>query len=169
MKDTNELKNGLSEIGEVNSTIHVYELMTLRPIDVRMCQPADIEERSQQYFLKCAETNMTPTVAGFALALGMDRRKLQDVVAGRMAIPDDNREEINKYYTALNALLESYVLNCKTQVVGGIFLLKNNFGYKDQQEFVLNNTNNDTVSEEALLEEANLLLAEPTKKANNDD
>ena len=173
MKDLTELPKSVTDEkladDGANFTIHTFELMTLKPIDVRLCKATELQNRCEQYFLKCAEDNMKPSVAGFALAIGVDRRKLQDIVAGRVAIPDDNREVINRYYTALNALLEDYVMHNKIQVVGGIFLLKNNFGYKDQQEVVFNGGQEAQVSEDALLEEANLLLEGTQKKAQIDD
>lgn len=173
MKDTTELPKNvtdgkLEEDGR-NFTIHTFELMTLKPIDIRLCKAEELQKRCEQYFFKCAEDDMKPSVAGFALAIGLDRRRLQDVVAGRIAIPNDNREVLNRYYTALNALMEDYVMNNKIQVVGGIFLLKNNFGYKDQQEVVFNGAQENNVSEDALLEEANLLLQGTQKKAQIDD
>ena len=62
--------------------------------------------------------------------------------------------------------MEDYMQNGKINPVTAIFLAKNNFGYKDTQEFVVNNNNQEESSPEALIEEANLLFDGETKTAN---
>ena len=69
----------------------------------------------------------------------------------------------------LNALMEDYVQNGKINPVPALFLLKNNFGYKDTQEFVVNNNVQEESSPESLIEEANLLLETDGKLANIED
>lgn len=152
-----------------NFTLHTFELMRLKPLDIRLCKAEEVQNRCEQYFEICVRNNMRPSVAGFALAIGVSRRRLQDAIAGRWTIPSDNRDVLNRYYMSLNAMMEDMLMHNKIQVVGGIFLLKNNFGYKDQQEVVFNGAQENNVSEDALLEEANLLLQGTQKKAQIDD
>ena len=58
------------------------------------------------------------------------------------------------------------MMNGKVNPVAGIFVAKNNFGYKDSQEFVVNNDVREEASPEALMQEAQLLLEGEPKKAN---
>jgi hypothetical protein len=44
---------------------------------------------------------------------------------------------IKKAYDFIEELWEDYMLNGKINPVAGIFLAKNNFGYRDSQEVVL--------------------------------
>ena len=43
---------------------------------VDMTRPKDVSERIGQYFQICAEDDMKPSVAGMALAFGIDRRTM---------------------------------------------------------------------------------------------
>ena len=53
--------------------------------------------------------------------------------------------------------------------IPAIFLLKNNFGYKDTQDVIVNNKQDTALSEDKLMEEAKLLLEESPKLANIDE
>ena len=44
--------------------------------DVDMKKPEQVKERIGQYFQICAEDDMKPSVAGMALAFGIDRKTL---------------------------------------------------------------------------------------------
>lgn len=147
-------------------TLHNMELLALPPIDVRICTKEELEGRCYEYFERCIRNDMKPTIAGFALALGCARASLLDYMNGTKKIPMENREVLIKYNGILNALIEDYMLNGKVNPVAGIFVAKNNFGYKDSQEFVVNNDVREEATPEALMQEAQLLLEGEPKKAN---
>ena len=121
---------------------------------VDMTQPKDVSERIEQYFQICAEDDMKPSVAGMALAFGIDRRTLWKWVNGIESayIPSESRDTLKKAYQFLNAQMENYMQNGKINPVAGIFLMKNNMGYVDKQEMVLtpNQQLGDQVSPEDL-------------------
>ena len=151
-------KKSIEETDNSSYTLHNMELLAFPPIDVRVCSCETLEKRCVDYFEICIRNDMKPSVAGFALALGCARTSLLEYINGTKKIAGGNREILNKYNGLLNALIEDYMMNGKVNPVAGIFVAKNNFGYKDAQEFVLNNTVQDEQTPEALMEEAKLLL-----------
>lgn len=122
-------------------------LMNLPKIDVH--DPEAVQERLNDYFGYMASQDAKPTVAGMAMALGLDRRRLWEIkcdVQGRNeSLPGEVRDSIKKAYSLMEYLWENYMVNGKINPVTGIFLGKNNFGYQDKQEMVLTpNTQNES-------------------------
>lgn len=123
---------------------------------VDMTKPEDVSERIANYFTICAEDDMKPSVAGMALAFGIDRRRLWEIAAGvehrNPNVAPESRDAIKKAYQLLTAQMENYMQNGKINPVAGIFLMKNNMGYQDKQEMVLtpNNPLGDQVQPETL-------------------
>ncbi len=121
---------------------------------VDMTKPRAVTERIGNYFRICAEDDMKPSVAGMALAFGIDRRTLWKWVNGidSAYIPSESRDSLKKAYYFLNAQMEDYAQNGKINPVAAIFLMKNHFGYQDKQEVVLtpNNQLGETTSPEEL-------------------
>lgn len=99
-----------------------------------------VEQRVCDYFQLCADNDMKPTFAGMALAFGVDRRTMwkwcNNAPDGRH-LSDSVRDSLKKGYQILNAQMEDYMSNGKVNPVSGIFLMKNNMGYRDEQEVVL--------------------------------
>lgn len=121
---------------------------------VDMTKSEEVSKRIGQYFQICAEDDMKPSVAGMALAFGIDRRTLWKWVNGidSAYITAESRVTLKKAYQFLNAQMENYMQNGKINPVAGIFLMKNNMGYVDKQEMVLtpNQQLGDQVSPEEL-------------------
>ncbi len=122
--------------------------------DVSMREPEQVKARIGQYFQLCADDDMKPSVAGMALAFGVDRTTLWKWANGvdSAYVPTESRNLIKKAYQVLNAQMENYMQNGKINPVAGIFLMKNNMGYVDKQEMVLtpNQQLGDQVSPEDL-------------------
>ena len=120
-------------------TRFAIDIMNLPKIDV--CDPPQLSKRLSEYFTLCAEHDMKPGVAALSLAVGLDRRRLWEInndVQGRnLSIPEESRQIIKMAYNSLELLWESYATGGKINPVTAIFLGKNNFGYKDQQEYVV--------------------------------
>ena len=163
------LPTGLSKNDNVNYVLHNLDLMTFAPIDCKVDSSSIIEGRCYDYLEKCITNEMKPSLAGLALAIGVGRETLIKYINGNTDIPWENRSVLQRYYTLLNSLMEDYVQNGKINPVPALFLLKNNFGYKDTQEFVVNNNVQEESSPESLIEEANLLLETDGKLANIED
>lgn len=159
-------KTNLSHDDNVQYTLHSLDLMSLPPLDIRVCPPEDLRLRCVEYFEMCMKATMKPSFAGFALSLGISRQTLMQYLQDKSKVRGENFIILQQFAGVLNSLAEDYMQNGKINPVAGIFLLKNNFGYKDSQEFVLNNTVQDETTPEGLMEEANLLLEAEPKKAN---
>lgn len=125
-------------------------LMNLPKIDVH--DPEAVQQRLNDYFGYMASQDAKPTVAGMAMALGMDRRRLWEIKVGAQTtnrwiedLPNEVKDSIKKAYSLMEYLWENYMVNGKINPVTGIFLGKNNFGYQDKQEMVLTpNTQNES-------------------------
>ena len=125
-------------------------LMNLPKIDVH--DPEAVQQRLNDYFGYMASQDAKPTVAGMAMALGMDRRRLWEIKVGAQTtnrwiedLPNETKDSIKKAYSLMEYLWENYMVNGKINPVTGIFLGKNNFGYQDKQEMVLTpNTQNES-------------------------
>ena len=150
-------------------TAHNMDLLSFAPLNLKLCSGEIVMQRCKDYFALCTKNEIRPSIAGFALSLGTSRETLLKYIKGEVAIPDDVKQVLDTYYSALNALMEDFAQSGKINPIPAIFLLKNNFGYKDQQDFVVNNKQEKAISEETLLEEANLLTDTKPKLANLDD
>lgn len=111
---------------------HNMMLYELEPLSLD--DPAEVKERTQVYFDICAQNDMKPSVAGYALALGISRQELWNIVSGKRVKPAGVIDALKRPYLVLNAQMEDYMQNGKVNPVTGIFLSKNHFGYQDKQE-----------------------------------
>lgn len=119
------------------------ELFNLEKIDLH--DEEAVARRLEEYFQIYAKYDTKPTVAGMAMALGMNRRTLIAIVndyatggAGyKTALPHEVALVIKKAYSLLEVLWENYSSNGKINPVMAIFLAKNNYGYQDKTEYVL--------------------------------
>lgn len=103
-----------------------------------------VQERIAEYFRIYAEADTKPTVAGLANSLGIDRRRLWEIKSGCpdargniKQLPKRTVDSVKKAYAILEENWENFMGNGKINPVSGIFLGKNNFGYRDQQEYVV--------------------------------
>lgn len=113
-------------------TAHNLMLYRLKPVSFESAE--EIDERIETYFDICQQNDMKPSVAGFSLALGVDRRRLWEIITGKVVKPDAVVDSLKRAYLILNAQMEDYMQNGKINPVSGIFLMKNSFQYQDKQE-----------------------------------
>ena len=118
------------------------ELMNMPDIDIKNSD--EVRQRINDYFKLYASYDMKPTVAGLAMALGLDRRRLWEIKTGALVgghtdqhLPPETVDSIKKAYKLMENLWETYMNSGKINPVSGIFLGKNNFGYQDKTEYVL--------------------------------
>ena len=133
------------------------KLFNLPKIDIRDEQA--VVQRLNEYFSIYAEADQKPTVAGMAMALGVDRHYLWAVAhdqaingrGDRANLPDSVALFIKNAYKLLEELWETYMGSGKINPVSGIFLGKNNFGYQDKTEYVVTpNTGEDNYNLEEI-------------------
>jgi hypothetical protein len=147
-KNIGETLAPVTEPGDNAKYIGVsLQLFNLPSIDLH--KPELVQARLSEYFQIHIDADLKPTVAGMAMALGIDRRRLWEIKTGvqdrNQDLPTLTRDSIKKAYDFLETLWENYMHNGKINPVSGIFLGKNNFGYQDKQDIVVTpNTHNDS-------------------------
>lgn len=123
-----------------NARYIAHSMEIMRWVQPDMDIQESVEKRCFEYFALCEQNDMKPSFAEFALAFGVDRRTMwrwcNDAPGGRK-LSDSVRDTIKKARDLINAQMESYMQNGKINPVAGIFLMKNNMNYTDQQEVVL--------------------------------
>ena len=142
-KNIGETLAPVTEPGDNAKYIGVsLQLFNLPAIDLK--NPEQVQARLSEYFKIHVEADLKPTVAGMAMALGIDRRRLWEIRAGAKMgghtpheLPTLIVDSIKKAYDFMENLWENYMQNGKINPVSGIFLGKNNFGYADKQEYVV--------------------------------
>lgn len=114
----------------LNHNLELYDLPKIDHYDLEQ-----VSKRVREYFGICAKNGMKPTVAGFALSFGVDRKTMYCWVNGidSKRVPDEVRNTLKIAYCSINAQMEDYMMNGKINPVAGIFLMKNNMGYTDTQ------------------------------------
>ena len=150
--DVSEMRTEHTEPGDNRAYIeHSLRLFNLPKVDIKC--PDDVRQRITEYFSVCAEDDMKPSVAGLAVALKVDRRRLWEIREGKRGEPSPEVAELLKQVVGLLDLqMVDYMQNGKINPVSGIFLMKNNFGYTDKQEVVLtpNNPIGDAAAQKEL-------------------
>jgi hypothetical protein len=111
---------------------------------VDLHDPDAVHERLCEYFRIYGEADLKPTVAGMAMCLGVDRRRLWDIktgnhvnVGGYRDLPSETVDLVKKAYDILETSMESYANAGRINPVMAIFMMKNHFGYQDKTEYVL--------------------------------
>lgn len=113
---------------------HNLQIASLPSIDT--ADEKQVEKRIFEYFQICSQNDMKPSMAGMALAIGVSRSTLWEWSVGNVR-SNTHFDTIKKAVQMLDAQMVDYMQNGKINPVSGIFLMKNNFGYKDQQEVVV--------------------------------
>ena len=108
-----------------------------------------VKQRLIEYFQIYGEADLKPTVAGMAMALGVDRRRLWEIKTGalvggtaKQSLPPETLDLIKKAYEILETSMENYANAGKINPVMAIFMMKNHFGYQDKTEWVVTPNNN---------------------------
>lgn len=127
---------------------HNRMLYELEPVSFN--SEDEVRDRTRTYFDICEQNDMKPSVAGYALALGISRKTLWEYVSGRVVKPLAVRNLLKRAYDLLNAQMEDYMQNGRINPVSGIFLMKNAFGYVDKQEIEVAAKQDDAESPDQL-------------------
>lgn len=89
-----------------------------------------------EYFQDCDDRNAPYTVSGLALALETSRRLLLDIQKSDH-YSNDFKHLINLAKARILSRTEEGMLSNRYNAAGSIFTLKNNFGYVDKTESVV--------------------------------
>lgn len=142
---------------------------------VDLKDPEAVRERLAEYFQIYGEADLKPTVAGMAMALGVNRRLLwaiaNDQPTGgngyKLNLPEESTDLVKKAYEMLEMSMEAYANAGKINPVMAIFMLKNHWNYQDKTEYVLtpnqkqeSDYNADEISKRYLNDSATIIDAE---------
>ena len=113
--------------------------------------PEMLRQRIIDYWNLLAEHDMKTSNTSLALALGIDRHALKDIVTKtyriHSPIPEECRQLLEQAFLVNNAMWEDYMVNGKINPVAGIYLGNNNFGYTNEQQVVVTpNTEQNTLN-----------------------
>lgn len=125
--------------------------LSLPPIDIS--DPKQVQNRIDQYFDFCEENDMKPNMVGMANWLGVSRDTMNEWRRGNYR-SGTHSDLIKNACGVLENLWQDYMQNGKINPASGIFLGKNMFGYKDQQDVIItpNNPIGDAESSAELAE-----------------
>ena len=131
----------------VRHNLELFNLGTLKDRNDEI----EVQERIQAYFEICAKNSVMPTVAGFAMALGIDRSTLWLWMDNRTGVIKNPAvlDVLKRIYSMINTQYEELLTEGKIIPVGAFFLLQNNHGYKNQTDHVV--------------------VAQPAEEPNTDD
>lgn len=127
--------------GNAKSIALIQEMIGWGKAD--LSQPKEVAERIDRFFKLMARHNSKPLVAGLAQSLGLTRNQLYCIVNNITMntkdyhVAEESRELIKEAYSLLEVAFEYVFTNGNINPVAGIFLAKNHFGYRDQQEVVV--------------------------------
>ena len=132
----NTSKGDTAKYLKINMALYNMEKINLRDTEL-------LDNRIAEYFNLYMSYDTKPTVMGLAMALGMDRRTLYGIthdkpIGGKgnySNLPPESTLRIKNAYNLLENLWETYMQNGKINPVSGIFLGKNNYGYRDRVEY----------------------------------
>lgn len=111
------------------------ELMSFPRVDTRSVEA--VSERFLQYLDVCEVYDDKPTVEGFALATGYTREQIRKIKDGEVkSVPEDVVITLKRVWDMFNYTTVQFGVEGKLNPATFIFLLKNNFGYKDVVETV---------------------------------
>lgn len=128
---------------------HSMKLAELPEIDTKDAE--QVKKRINEYFKICCKSDMKPSMAGLALAIGVCRQTLWEWANDRTR-KGEFGNAIKKAVQMLDLQMVDYMQNGKINPVSGIFLMKNSFGYTDKTEVVVtpNNPLGEEVEQKAL-------------------
>ena len=157
-KKRNDLPStALSSDERMNILKHNLQIAHLPRINPN--DPEQLTARVEEYFSICAENNLAPAVASFALSLGIDRRTLWAWMTGvNETIKNTVSMDIIKTtYSIINSQYEDMLNTNKINPVSAIFLMKNNLGYKDSTDHVITARQDIPETETDIVNRAGLL------------
>lgn len=130
---------GLSRGDNARYTAFALSIYSMPEIDIT--DAAQVNNRVVEYLTTCIDNDIKPGVATLAMALGVDRSRLIKIISGESGInsgiTSDVRNVVKRAYAMFDSMWETNMQSGKINPACGIFLGKNNFGYKDVVDYNL--------------------------------
>lgn len=128
---------------------HNLEVARLPIIDCHNYK--QVTRRLNEYFDLCEKNGEFATVAGMSLALGVTRQTVFRWLNGQRPIESDILMALEWGMSVINSQVEGSLMDGTGNVVGQIFLTKNNFPeYTDSREVIVQPRQKEISSEELL-------------------
>lgn len=104
------------------------------PVDFKSYD--EISDRFLMFLQYCIEKDRRPNLAGWILALGIDRQGFTRIMSGRAMnqVTPETFDLLRRCRTVLETLHEEAMTEGSVPQIVGIFLAKANYGYKDNPE-----------------------------------
>lgn len=120
----------------------INELYFLTKIDISSVDM--LSRRIAEYLNLCKAFGAVTNVTSLAFAIGIDRRRLWEIVTDSPSthrivneLPGECRDTLKKAYRMAEMAIEMNAQSGATNPVFGMFQLKNNHAWRDQQDIVL--------------------------------
>lgn len=111
---------------------HLRRVAALGPrVDLNN-DPQGVLKRIVDYFALCEKDDLKPTVAALSTALGLSKEGYRLWRNGKIGKNEETREHLKEAQRVMDALMEAYMQEGMINPVTGIFLMRNNFGYKNE-------------------------------------
>lgn len=135
--DLSEMQTPHCEPGEISKMLG--QAMTISHWPAIDTDNADqVADRIDQYHRFCFDNDIKPDMSGMALAIGVSRTTLWKWENGvESNKPQAVRNTLKKGREINEYLMTQLMQNGKLNPVTAIFLLKNNHGFRDQQDVVI--------------------------------
>jgi len=124
-----------------NAKYVMFNLIVSSLPKIDITDAEQLQTRVFDYYKLCADHDMRPTVNGFAMAVGLDRRRVWEIVSGSASNDGKVRrlssacvDIFKKAHLNLTILWEQYMLDGKINPVAGVFLGVNHHGYQDVKQ-----------------------------------
>lgn len=142
-----------------NSKLLSYSLALSRLPKIDIDNPEQVKNRIELFFDITVEYDMKPAVMSLALAFGFDRYTLYNCLNGRSdkIKNSESLHTIKAAYNVINNYYEQLMNTGRINPVAGIFLMKNNMGYKDTTDYIITAGNDNNMSLPDITNRANLL------------
>ena len=108
--------------------------INLPPVNIK--NPHEVERRIDEYFDFCEMNNKPPNMVGLGNWLGVNYKTITNWKNGNWDV-DTVGEVVQRALSVIEESLVSQVQDNPKAMVGGMFLLKSMFHYKEQQDIVI--------------------------------
>lgn len=131
-------RQDITEPGD-NSRMLKYSLVLSELPLIDYDNVSEVKQRIHDFFTITADYDLKPAVSSLALSFGFDRYTLFNCLNGK-SNRIKNQESIltiKQAYNVINSHYEMMMNSNKINPVAGIFMMKNNLGYKDTTDYII--------------------------------